>query len=112
MNGENTQTSLGKWSAAFALIPLTVVTLFLLYVMISMWLEPVSGESGLAVAGIIGMALYVASHIICITSLTGIGLAIAAIYKTSRRQGRTGLLLNIAMLIITVAFWLWIRFHY
>jgi hypothetical protein len=111
MNDENKSTSMGKWSVGLAVASIILVSLLLLWLMLSVWFGSDSGESGLAVAGIIGMALYVASHITCITSIAGIGLAIAAIHKTSRRQGLTGLLFNIIILILTIAFWLWIKFH-
>ena len=109
MESENTRTSLGKWSVGLALTSIILVSLLLLWLMLLMWFGRDSGESGLAAAGILGMALYVSSYIICLTSLAGIGLAVSTIRKTLRQQGLTGLILNIAMLIIAVAFLLW--FH-
>ena len=109
MENEHTRTSLGKWSVGLALASIILVSLLLLYLILLMWFGRDSGESGLVAAGIIGMSLYVSSYIICIVSLTGIGLAIGAIHKTLRQQGLTGLVLNIAMLIIAVSFLLW--FH-
>jgi hypothetical protein len=111
MNDENTRTSLGKWSVAFALIPLIVVFILLLLLIIPARLRHISGEAGLGLLLALGIVIFFGSCIVVIASLTGIGLAIAAIYKTSQRQGRIGLLLNIIMLIVTVAFWLLIRFH-
>jgi ankyrin repeat protein len=104
MNGKNTQTSMGKWSVAFAVIPLTVVFLFLLYVMIPAWLGQVSGEEGLCVLLAVGEVIYYGSHVVVITSLTGIGLAILAIYKTLWQRGLFGFLLNIATLCVSGAY--------
>lgn len=109
MNNENKQSSMGKWSVAFALISLTIFFLLLLCVMIPKWFGVASsqGESGLAAAVVMGIFLFCGIIVVTITSLTGIGLAVGAIRKTSWRQGRTGLLLNIAALLITIAFLLW-----
>jgi hypothetical protein len=108
MNSENTKTYLGKWSVGLALISI-IISLLLLWLFISMWFGHSSeGEGGLAATAIIGIIISCGSIFITIISLTGLGFAIVAIYKTSRRQGLTGLLLNIAMLIIIIVFWLWI----
>lgn len=104
MNGENTRTSMGKWSIALALTPLIVVSLLLFLIMIPVWLGQVSGEGRLGVLLAIGVVLYYGSHVVIITSLAGIGLAIIAIYKTFWQRGLTGLLLNIAILIIAGAY--------
>jgi len=104
MNVENTQISMGKWSIALALTPLIVVSLLLFFIMIPVWLGQVSGEGGLGVLLAIGEVLYYGSHVVIITSLAGIGLAIIAIYKTFWQRGLTGFLLNIATLIIAGAY--------
>ncbi|MBN2020781.1 MAG: hypothetical protein JW749_11230 [Sedimentisphaerales bacterium] len=109
MNDENKNTSMGKWSVGLAVTSIILVSLLLFLLMRSVWFGSDSGESGLAFVGIIGMALYVSSYIISINSLAGIGLAIGAIKKTLWRQGRAGLLLNISLMIIALAFLLW--FH-
>jgi hypothetical protein len=111
MNSENTRTSMGKWSVAIVLIPLIIFFLILLWLMIPDWQGEVKGESGLALAAIMGMTILCGIIVITITNLTGIGLAIAAIYKTSWQQGLIGLLFNITILIITIVFWLWIKYH-
>jgi ankyrin repeat protein len=100
MSDENARTSLGKWSIAFALIPLAVVFVFVLLFMVSARLQHVSGEAGLGVLLAIGAVIYFGSHVVVITSLMGIGLAIIAIYTTSWRQGLVGFLLNMTTLII------------
>ena len=109
MDNENIRTSMGKWSVGLALTSIILVSIILLNLILFMCLGRDSGESGLVAAGIIGMSLYVSSYIICLSSLVGTGLAIGAIRKTLRQQGSTGLVLNIAMLVIAVAFLLW--FH-
>lgn len=107
MNRENTKTSLGKWSVAFALISLTVVSIILLCVIIPPHLKYAEGEGGLAAGLIIGIFIFCGIIFVTINSLAGAGLAIGAIYKTSRRQGGAGLFLNIAALLIIAAFLLW-----
>jgi hypothetical protein len=107
MSDENKLTSMGKWSVAFALISLAIVALLLLCLIIPMHSKYAEGEGGLGAAAIIGLVILCGIIVIIITSLAGTGLAIGALYKTSRRQGIAGLLLNIAALIIIAAFLLW-----
>ena len=79
--------------------------------MIPDWQGKVKGESGLALAVIMGMTILCGTIVITITSLAGLGLALAAICKTSQRQGLIGLLFNITILIIITIFWLWIKYR-
>jgi hypothetical protein len=104
MNAKNMQTSMGKWSFALALTSLIVVSLLLLVIIIPAWLGQVGGEEGLCVLLAIGEVIYYGCHIVVITSLTGIGLAIVSIYKTLWQRGLPGFLLNIATLIIAGAY--------
>ena len=104
MNGKDTRTSMGKWSIALTLTPLIVVSLLLFLIMIPLWLGRVSGEGGLGVLLAIGMVLYYGSHVVIITSLAGIGLAIVAIHKTFWRRGLPGFLLNSTTLAIATVF--------
>jgi hypothetical protein len=101
MNDENIRTSLGKWSIAITLIPLIVFSILLLGLIGLTHAD--EGEGGLARGAIIGMVIFCAIHIIYITSLVGMGLAIKAIYKTHRQKGLIGLILNVMTLIITGA---------
>ena len=107
MNDENERTSMGKWSVALTLAPLIVLFIIILWLEIPEWQGHVKGESGLALAAIMGVVIFCGIIVITITSLAGIGLAIAAIYKTIRRQGLVGLVFNIITLIITVAYCIW-----
>jgi hypothetical protein len=107
MNNENKRTSMGKWSVALTLTPLILLFIIMLWLMIPEWQGRVEGESSLALTAIQGTVMLCGVIVITMTSLGGIGLAMAAIYKTSWRQGLTGLLFNITMLIIALAFWIW-----
>jgi ankyrin repeat protein len=90
---------LGKWSVAFALVPLGVVLLFLLPILLGDY----SGEAGLGALLAIGAILYYGTHVIAITSLIGAILGALAIYKTKWKKGKVGLALNVLFLIASGA---------
>jgi peptidoglycan biosynthesis protein MviN/MurJ (putative lipid II flippase) len=106
MDNEIKRTSKGKWSVGIALFSIILISLLLLWLIAA---SHVSGEGGLAAVGIIGIIIYFTSYFIIIISFIGIILGIIAIRKTFWRQGLTGLLLNIALMVISVSFLLW--FH-
>jgi len=99
MNNENKTTSTGKWSVALAIIPAGGVLLFLLPIL----LGEHSGEAGLAALCAMGAILYVGSHVAVVSGLVGAALGVFAIRKTQWMQGTVGLLLNLSILIISVA---------
>jgi ankyrin repeat protein len=90
---------LGKWSVAFALVPLCVVLLFLLPI----FLGDYSGEAGLGALLAIGMIIFFGVHTIVLTSLVGAILGALAISKTQWKKGKVGLALNVLLLIASGA---------
>ena len=98
------KSSAAIWSVVFAIIPTAGVSSLFLLLMIPVWSGQVSGEGGLGVMLGLGTILYFGSHTLLATSLAGMALGVSAIFKTGWQRGVTGLLLNLAVLVISGAY--------